>query len=45
MSAQVEKWGHHYWVVYYNEHRERIDEAGPFEEQSEAEDVMERSWT
>lgn len=42
MSAQIEKWGHHYWVVYYNERGERIDEAGPFEESGDAEDVLER---
>ena len=44
MSAQIEKWGHHYWVVYYRlGTNERIDEAGPFEEQWEAEEVLARA--
>ena len=43
MSAQIEKWGHHYWVVYYDDNRNRIDEAGPFEDSVDAEDCLERA--
>lgn len=43
MTVQIERWGHHYWVVYYDEYRNRVDEAGPFEEPWEAQDVADRA--
>lgn len=43
VSAQVEKWGQHYWVVYYDDNRNRFDESGPYTEAEDAEDCLERN--